>query len=246
MPPVFWSIYGLIQHFLMSQSNLFIDIGNSAIKWRTRDSKVFSEDIDNFSITALNQSSTAWLSAVAHSDIVQDLSVYFETIYIIKPQQKFGTLTLSYDDPSLLGVDRFSAMLGAINHFPNKPLLVIDIGSAITFDVIDKNGLHHGGLIMPGMKALRGSFEKFKTSDLSLGLKGLANNTDDSWRQGTYAMMIGAINHQINSFQFNFSDGVVTACGGIVKEIKKELPKSIELFDNLVLDGLESYSQSMG
>jgi len=32
----------------------------------------------------------------------------------------------------------------------------------------------------------------------------------------------------------------------MVKEIKKELPKSIELFDNLVLDGLESYSQSMG
>jgi type III pantothenate kinase len=63
-------------------------------------------------------------------------------------------------------------MLGAINHFPNNPLLVIDIGSAITFDVIDKNGLHHGGLIMPGMKALRGSFEKFKTSDLSLDLKG--------------------------------------------------------------------------
>ena len=95
--------------------------------------------------------------------------------------------------PSMLGADRFSAMLGAINHFPNNPLLVIDIGSAITFDVVDKNGLHHGGLIMPGMKALRESFDKFKTSDLSLGLKVLANNTDDAWKQGTYAMMIGAI-----------------------------------------------------
>ena len=230
----------------MSQSNLYIDVGNSAIKWRTSDSKVFSKDIENFSIKALNQSSTPWLSAVAHPDIVQDMSVYFETINIIKPQQKFGNLTLSYDDPSMLGADRFSAMLGAINHFPNHPLLVIDIGSAITFDIIDKNGLHHGGLIMPGMKALRGSFEKFKTSDLSLGSTGLANNTDDGWKQGTYAMMIGAIHYQIESFQSNFSDGVVTACGGMVKEIKKELPKSIELFDNLVLDGLESYSQSMG
>ena len=185
----------------MSQSNLYIDIGNSAIKWRTSDSKVFSEDIENFSITALNQSSTAWLSAVAHSDIVQDITTHFETINIIKPQKIFGNLTLSYDDPSMLGADRFSAMLGAINHFPNNPLLVIDIGSAITFDVIDKNGLHHGGLIMPGIKALRGSFEKFKTSDLSVSLKGLANNTDDAWKQGTYAMMISAINHQIESFQ---------------------------------------------
>ena len=230
----------------MSQSNLYIDVGNSAIKWRTGDSKVFSKDIENFSIKALNQSSTPWLSAVAHPDIVQDMSVYFETINIIKPQQKFGNLTLSYDDPSMLGADRFSAMLGAINHFPNNPLLVIDIGSAITFDVVDKTGLHHGGLIMPGIKALRGSFEKFKTSDLSLHLKSLANNTDDAWKQGTYAMMIGAMNYQIKSFQSNFSDGVMTACGGMVKEIKKELPKSIELYDNLVLDGLESYSQSMG
>ena len=99
---------------------------------------------------------------------------------------------------------------------------------------------------MPGMKALRGSFEKFKTSDLSIGSKGYANNTNDAWSQGTYTMMIGAINYQIESFQYNFTDGVVTACGGVAKEIKKELPKSIELFDNLVLDGLESYSQSMG
>ena len=230
----------------MSQSNLFIDIGNSAVKWRTGDSKVFSEGIENFSIKALNQTNIAWLSAVAHSDIVQEISTHFETINIIKPQKKFGSLTLSYEDPSKLGTDRFVAMLGAIKHFPDKPLLVIDIGSAITFDVIDKNGLHQGGLIMPGISALRGSFKKFKTSDLSVGLIGLANNTDDAWRFGTHAMMVSAINYQIESFQSNFSNGVVSVCGGMAKEIKKELPESIEFFDNLVLDGLESYSQSVG
>ena len=67
----------------MSQSNLYIDIGNSAIKWRTSDSKVFSEDIDNFSITALNQSKTAWLSAVAHSKIVQEIYTHFDTINML-------------------------------------------------------------------------------------------------------------------------------------------------------------------
>ena len=230
----------------MSQSNLFIDIGNSAIKWRTSDSKVFSESIENFSITLLNESNIAWVSAVAYPNIIQDMSNHFEMINIIEPQKKFGSLTLSYEDPSKLGTDRFVAMLGAIKHFPDKPLLVIDIGSAITFDVIDKNGLHQGGLIMPGIRALRGSFKKFKTSDLSLGLIGLANNTDDAWRFGTHAMMVGAINYQIESFQSNFLNGVVSICGGMAKEIKKELPESIEFFDNLVLDGLESYSQSVG
>ena len=169
MLPVFWSIYGLIQRFSMSQSNLYIDIGNSAIKWRTSDSKVFSEDIENFSIAALDPSNVAWLSAVAHSEIIQEISTHFETINILKPQKRFGNFKLSYDDPSMLGADRFSAMLGAINHFPNNPLLIIDIGSAITFDVVDNSGLHHGGHIMPGIKALRASFKKFKTSDLSIG-----------------------------------------------------------------------------
>jgi len=230
----------------MSQSNLFIDIGNSAIKWRTSDSKVFSESIENFSITLLNESNIAWVSAVAYPNIIQDMSNHFEMINIIEPQKKFGSLTLSYEDPSKLGTDRFVAMLGAIKHFPDKPLLVIDIGSAITFDVIDKNGLHQGGLIMPGISALRGSFKKFKTSDLSVGLIGLANNTDDAWRFGTHAMMVSAINYQIESFQSNFSDGVVSVCGGMAKDIKKELPESIEFFENLVLDGLESYSQSVG
>jgi type III pantothenate kinase len=230
----------------MSQSNLFIDIGNSAIKWRTSDSKVFSEVIENFKIPLLNQSDVVWVSAVAHSDLVSDISSQFELIKVIKSQKTFGSLTLSYDDPSMIGSDRFAAMLGAIKHFPHMPLLVIDIGTAITFDVIDKNGMHQGGLIMPGIRALRGSFEKFKTIDLTLGLSTLANNTDDAWKFGTQEMMISAINHQIESFRSIYPDGVVSVCGGMAKEIKNELSEPIEIFDNLVLDGLESYSQSVG
>jgi type III pantothenate kinase len=43
-----------------------------------------------------------------------------------------------------------------------------------------------------------------------------------------------------------FSDGIVTICGGLVDEIKNELPDSVQIFDNLVLDGLECYSQTVG
>ena len=43
-----------------------------------------------------------------------------------------------------------------------------------------------------------------------------------------------------------YRDEISLVCGGIVKEIIKELPVSVKSFDNLVLDGLESYSQSMG
>ena len=230
----------------MSQSSLFIDIGNSAVKWRTRESKVFTQKVDIFSSKLLPKAELAWVSAVAHPNIVQAIKVQFTNVKLVEPLKQYGRLTLSYDDPSKLGVDRFLAMLGALECFPATPLLVIDAGSAVTFDVLDSKGLHQGGLIMPGIKALRESFAKFSTGDLSLTSSALKNNTEGAWRSGTHAMLVSAINSQIRNFELEYPGGVVTICGGTAKEVLKELPESVKPFDNLVLDGLESYSQSMG
>ena len=230
----------------MSQSSLFVDIGNSAVKWRTRDSEVFTEGVDLFSSKLLPEAESVWVSAVAHPNIVQAIKAQFTNVKLVEPLKQYGRLTLSYDDPSKLGVDRFLAMLGALERFPNIPLLVIDAGSAVTFDVLDSKGLHQGGLIMPGIKALRQSFPKFSTGDLSLTSSALKNNTEGAWRSGTHAMLVSAINSQIRNFELEYPGGVVTICGGTAKEVLKELPESVKPFDNLVLDGLESYSQSMG
>ena len=135
----------------MSQSSLFIDIGNSAIKWRTCDSEVFTQEVDLFSLKLLPKANSVWLSTVAHPNIVQGIKTQFSNVKLVEALKQHGRLTLSYDDPSKLGVDRFLAMLGALERFPNSPLLVIDAGSAVTFDVIDAKGMHQGGLIMPGI-----------------------------------------------------------------------------------------------
>jgi type III pantothenate kinase len=230
----------------MSQSSLFVDIGNSAVKWRTCDSEVFTQGVDLFSSKLLPETETVWVSAVAHPDILQKIKTKFTDVKLVEPLKQFGKLTLSYDDPSKLGVDRFLAMLGALERFPDSPLLIIDAGSAVTFDVIDSKGMHQGGLIMPGIKAIRESFPKFSTSDLSLKSLALKNNTEGAWRSGTHAMLVSAINTQIQNFELKYLSGVVTICGGTAKEILRELPVSVKPFDNLVLDGLESYSQSMG
>ncbi len=55
----------------MSQSSLFIDIGNSAVKWRTCDSEVFTEGVDLFSSKLLPEAESVWISAVVHPNIVQ-------------------------------------------------------------------------------------------------------------------------------------------------------------------------------
>jgi len=230
----------------MSQSNIYIDIGNSAVKWRTPKSNVYSKNIDEFLLTSLPQAETAWVSAVANLHIVDDLETHFDRVHLVSSQKKFNNLKISYDDSSSLGSDRFFAMLGASTLYPKNPLLVIDIGSAMTFDVIDGDGIHQGGLIMPGLGALRTSFSKFETTDVSTSIDALASNTTDAWKSGTQAMLISSINDQIVKFNDMFSDGIVTICGGLVSEIKNELPKPVQIFDNLVLDGLECYSQTVG
>ena len=230
----------------MSQSKIFIDIGNSAIKWRTSDSKVCSEKVSDFVPNTLPQADSAWVSAVANLNIIEDIKTLFKEFHLVQSQKNCNNLVVAYDDPSSLGSDRFCAMLGSINHFPQRPILLMDIGSAMTFDIIDGTGLHQGGLIMPGLASLRKSFPNFETSDLSILGEGLASDTVNAWKNGTQAMLISSINNQIDRFQDKYTYGVVAICGGTVDEIKSQLPKSIQIFDNLVLDGLECYSQTMG
>jgi len=230
----------------MSQSNLFVDIGHSAVKWRTLDSEVFSMSIDKFSEKSLPDNQSVWLSAVAHPEIVQAIEMEFSDVEVVKSLSHFGSLTIAYKEPLDLGSDRFLAMLGALKHFPNRNLLIIDIGSALTIDVLNNSGEHQGGLIMPGLEAIRGSFSKFATNSKHLNSSNLQSSTEEAWLSGTQAMFISSIKGQITTFETEQPDGIVVLTGGSVRSFISELPETVNYFDNLVLDGLESYSKSMG
>ena len=230
----------------MSQSNLFVDIGHSAVKWRTQDSEVFSQSVDKFSEKSLPDNQPVWLSAVAHPQIVEAINMKFSDVEVVKPLSHFGSLTIAYKKPLDLGSDRFLAMLGALQHFPNRSLLIIDLGSALTIDVVNDNGEHQGGLIMPGLEAIRGSFAKFATNNQNLNSSSLQASTEEAWLSGTQKMLISSIKEQITGFESEQPDGIVALTGGSVRSLISELPETVNYFDNLVLDGLESYSKSMG
>ena len=208
----------------MSQSNLFVDIGHSAVKWRTLDSEVFSMSIDKFSEKSLPNNQSVWLSAVAHPEIVQAIEMEFSDVTEVRSLSHFGSLTIAYKEPLDLGSDRFLAMLGALKHFPDRNLLIIDVGSALTIDVVNNSGEHQGGLIMPGLEAIRGSFAKFTTSSQSLNSSTLKSNTDEAWLSGTQAMFISSIKEQITTYETEQPEGIVTLTGGSVKSLISELP----------------------
>jgi type III pantothenate kinase len=137
-------------------------------------------------------------------------------------------------------------MLGALKHFPDRNLLIIDVGSAITIDIVNNIGEHQGGLIMPGLEAIRGSFAKFATNNTNLNASSLQSSTKEAWLSGTQEMLISSIKEQITGFETKQPDGIVTITGGSVRSFISEFPKTVNYFDNLVLDGLESYSKFMG
>ena len=230
----------------MSQSNLFVDIGHSAIKWRTLDSEVFSQSVNNFSEKSLPDNQSVWLSAVAHPEIVKAIEMEFSDVRVVKSLSHFGSLTIAYKEPLDLGSDRFLTMLGALKHFPDRNLLIIDVGSALTIDVVNDSGGHQGGLIMPGLKVLRGSFAKFATNSQNLNYSSFQSSTEEAWLSGTQEMLISSIKEQITGFESERPNGIVILTGGIVRSLISELPETVNYFDNLVLDGLESYSKSMG
>lgn len=58
----------------------------------------------------------------------------------------------SYADPRRLGVDRLANMVGAAALFPRRAVLAIDLGTCITYDLVDELAVHRGGLISPGMR----------------------------------------------------------------------------------------------
>lgn len=94
----------------------------------------------------------AWLSSVHHGpamdEVLAALSTHDFVTRRIEQAQPRDDLRLAYADISQLGVDRWLAMLGARVRFDGD-LLLVSAGTALTIDLLDASGQHHGGCIAP-------------------------------------------------------------------------------------------------
>jgi type III pantothenate kinase len=218
---------------------LLIDIGNSFIKWRFK-GQDYSKPINKFSIDMLPDSDDIWVSCVAHCDILDGLD---NTNFVSADFRSVG-LECAYNNPEELGVDRYLALVAVNKLYSNTNVAVIDIGSAVTFDVLLSTGVHEGGLIMPGLLALRRSFDKFSTSNDSIQSDDIASSTVDAWLSGTSVMLLSAIKAQIKNYNDKYKNLVVALTGGDAEKVLPHLSGNIKHHNNLVLDGLGIYAQS--
>ncbi len=222
-----------------SESCLLVDIGNSAIKWRLND-ETNSAPIKVFNIIQLPKADKIFVSCVGDCHILDGLN----NMHFVKTKRAFKSLECGYQISSTLGSDRWLAMLASIERYPKQNLLIIDAGSALTFDLVLANGKHQGGIIMPGLSVLRHSLAQFSnnTQQLSLGLT--TNNTQEGWMVGTSQMLMSAINTQIEQHLDNNGDLIVVLTGGDAKIIALKLHHQVKLHQNLVLEGLSNYAQT--
>ena len=100
----------------------------------------------------------AYLASVAASGttvaLLDALTQRFTRISIARTQTSFADVRIAYEDPSALGVDRFLALLAARARGPHAAL-VVGVGTALTIDLLDAAGRHHGGRIAPSPGVMR-------------------------------------------------------------------------------------------
>jgi type III pantothenate kinase len=169
---------------------------------------------------------------------------YFEIDpFILKAGVKTG-LKIKYRNPLEVGTDRIANAIAGAAIYPGKNLIIVDFGTATTFDVITKNKEYLGGAIIPGVKlsmeSLVSGTSKLSAIEIVEVKETVGRSTAESIQSGLYFGSIGMIKeitHRINREAFKDENPLIIATGGFSR-----LFENAKLFDeikpNLVLRGL--------
>lgn len=151
-------------------------------------------------------------------------------------------LVLRIDRPSQLGADRIADCAGALALYP-PPLIVIDSGTATTFDLVDREGAYCGGCIFPGvaiaMKSLAANTAKLENVSYTVPASAVGRNTRDNIRAGIHFGYIGALEHLIALYRKELGTGTtVVATGGLIRRFRGRV-RGIDAFvPDLIFLGL--------
>ncbi len=158
-------------------------------------------------------------------------------------------IKIMYDEPSQVGADRIANTVAVYQRY-GGPAIVVDLGTATTFDVISEKGEYLGGAIAPGIETsslnlFRRGAQLFKVS-LQKPRKTVGRNTEESLRSGIIFGAVGQIDGIVNRIkeELKKEHGIrkkpkVIATGGLAGLIAKE-SKTIEKVEpTLTLEGLK-------
>jgi type III pantothenate kinase len=151
-------------------------------------------------------------------------------------------ISKNYDTPQTLGADRIAAAVGAQFLYPGDDLLVIDMGTCITYDFLDKEGSFQGGAISPGVKmrfsALHTFTKRLPQLEPVPEAELIGKSTKGAIESGVMNGMLAEIEGIIERYRHISSDLRVVVCGGDVPFFESRLKPTIFVVPELVLIGL--------
>jgi type III pantothenate kinase len=241
---------------------LVIDVGNTRLKWAWLSSTGLSDQQavvhrdakpgiwTNALFESGQEPTRVLVSNVAGEEMAKALSKLSKKefdieIEFIKAVPEFHGLSNGYLDPTLLGADRWLALIGAWTR-ARAPLVVVDAGTAVKVDSVDSNGMHLGGLIAPGIHMMREALMA-KTSDIAKAASHstpsfagvLANNTIAAVSRGAVFALAGMADRAADIVeQSTGASPKLFITGGDAGMITGTMRTRGEIVPDLVLQGL--------
>ena len=234
---------------------LLIDIGNTRIKWAQQHADQpekmhaivhINQNIDNSLISAwqdLNKPDKIYLACVGPQNIKQQIVHFAERLWSAVNVQEIYTrkyahgVCNAYPKYNKLGVDRWLALLAAY-HYYNAPVCIVSCGSALTLDIVDRQGQHLGGMIMPGLNLMQQALSR-GAANLNYCTKqyplGLANNTEAAIYNGNLSAIQGFIERGLSEYKKPLQ---LILTGGDAGFVAANLKLEATIDAQLVLKGL--------
>lgn len=152
-------------------------------------------------------------------------------------------ITIEYSNPKTLGADRIANAVGAY-YIYGGPCIIIDLGTATTFGVVDKNGAFLGGAIAPGIRtsidALSRTASQLPLIELQKPENIISKTTITNMQSGTIFGFYGLVKSIVDQIKAELNDDTikVIATGGLTELINDA--KIIDIYDRaLTLKGLK-------
>lgn len=184
----------------------------------------------------------ALVSSVKDHQLVQRLlpgsSFPVHTLSADKPLP----VRLNYATPETLGLDRIALAVAAACKYPGQDCLVIDAGTAITYDFIDRSATYHGGGISPGLRmryqALHHFTARLPLVDHKSDVELLGDSTQNSIRSGVWWGLYHEVFGIIEDYRQRYPQLISLLTGGDAALFDETPKNSIFAAPDFLLEGL--------
>ena len=231
--------------------NLAIDVGNTRVKaavfegdklvelYVFEKAKIISQIREIVKRNTISAGIISNVASISEKKMQQlNKSVSFQ---VVSAATKVPFTNL-YKTPNTLGVDRIALVAGAVKQFPNKNVLIIDAGTCITFDFVNRKTEYLGGAISPGIKMRYKALHAFTANlpliDMLEFKDFIGKNTEESIISGVLNGVTKEINGVIEEYKQKYLHLTIVLTGGDTNCLSKQLKSSIFANQNFVLQGL--------